>query len=490
MFRVLIADDEPRQIKRLGSLIAESGLPFEVCGSAGDGRRAERMVADLQPDLLISDIRMPFRDGLEVTELLKRERPDLPVVLISAFQDFEYVQRGLRMGILDYLLKPVGIDDVRRVLGRAEELLVESRRNMLRRSLFRSSPVPESRMATLLADLAPYRLALYLNQPGSGPGLSTLLCREGIGVSHAFLDLEDRGDGSRLFLITEESDASAEAEGPQMENGVLILSELNPVYADWDELSRKMTRRLWESGRWGKNALVKIGEGEKHLTADLFSPDEERRLRERLQRKGGEERFFDLLEDILKREAENHIPLIVLIEGLRRLERLMGEGFAVRRNIPVSLIRLRIEELVQDLHRLGFSPEGISGELKRRIMTLKSESDGDSLRLELVKDYIDRNFFKNIDSSYLADMWGVSTTLLNGRFKAEYGLSPTKYLISVRIEAAGKLLLTRPEMQIKEIARETGYDDPLYFSRIFHKKTGFYPSEFRERQGETKQVCR
>lgn len=123
MYKIIIADDEVWVIFGIKKLIHRSGLPFEVVGEASNGIKAYEMIKDLQPDLLITDIRMPGLSGLELMRKLQEEKLNFKVVLISGYAEFEYAKEGLRLGAFDYLLKPVEEESISAILRRYMELV-------------------------------------------------------------------------------------------------------------------------------------------------------------------------------------------------------------------------------------------------------------------------------------------------------------------------------------------------------------------------------
>lgn len=110
MFKLLIADDEEITRKGLLNYVRWSELELEVVGDAPDGRRALELFMQNPADIVISDIRMPFMDGLELTQSIKDIDPSVIVILLSAYGDFEYAQRAVKLGVFDYILKPIDVD--------------------------------------------------------------------------------------------------------------------------------------------------------------------------------------------------------------------------------------------------------------------------------------------------------------------------------------------------------------------------------------------
>ncbi|NLK28203.1 MAG: response regulator [Clostridiales bacterium] len=107
MMRVVIADDEEKVCQLICNLVDWAAIEMEVVGIGHNGIEAFELVKKLQPDLLITDIRMPGYDGLELIRLVKEEMADIDIIIISGYRHFEYAQKAIRYGVGDYLLKPI-----------------------------------------------------------------------------------------------------------------------------------------------------------------------------------------------------------------------------------------------------------------------------------------------------------------------------------------------------------------------------------------------
>ncbi len=124
MYKVLIADDEA--IIRQGIALLFEEIPdFEVVGLAEDGEMALEMTFEQEPDLLLVDINMPFLNGLEMLEQIFAQYPEASVIIISGYDDFEYVQRALRMGVMDYIKKPIMEEEFVKIMEKAKHVLDE-----------------------------------------------------------------------------------------------------------------------------------------------------------------------------------------------------------------------------------------------------------------------------------------------------------------------------------------------------------------------------
>lgn len=135
-FKVLLVDDEPGALEGMQMWIDWGGLGFEVCGTGSNGREGLRLIEELEPDLVVTDVNMPVMNGLEMIEAWQRHpaRRAVRFALISGYSEFEYAQRAMRFGITHYLLKPVEADEAAAELEQIRgELLREAERSRISR---------------------------------------------------------------------------------------------------------------------------------------------------------------------------------------------------------------------------------------------------------------------------------------------------------------------------------------------------------------------
>lgn len=112
MFRVIIVDDEPLVLRGLQKGLVWEELGCEVVGTAGDGREGLRLVEQLQPDILLTDIHMPELDGLSMIAGLRSSYPDMQIIILTGYRDFEYAQKALHLGVRRFLIKPSRMDEL------------------------------------------------------------------------------------------------------------------------------------------------------------------------------------------------------------------------------------------------------------------------------------------------------------------------------------------------------------------------------------------
>ncbi len=138
MIRVFLVDDEIviREGVRMSFPWEESG--YTLVGEAPDGEMALPMIRDTRPDILITDIRMPFMDGMELCRVVRREMPWIGIIILSGYDEFEYARQGIQLGVREYMLKPVTAEELRSALDRVSESIRQEREERERSERLRS----------------------------------------------------------------------------------------------------------------------------------------------------------------------------------------------------------------------------------------------------------------------------------------------------------------------------------------------------------------
>src|SRR5471030_1026748 len=121
MYKLIIAEDEELMRDGLAKLILNSDSGFQVVGQAEDGEQALQLVKETKPDVIITDISMPKLNGLGLVECVRDINPEIKVIIISGYDDFEYAQKAMRIGVQEYLLKPVLPEQIREILIKTRE---------------------------------------------------------------------------------------------------------------------------------------------------------------------------------------------------------------------------------------------------------------------------------------------------------------------------------------------------------------------------------
>ena len=184
-FKVIVADDERLIANNIAWRIEDSNKAFHVVSRAGTGLEALEQAAELLPDVVFSDIKMPEMDGIELIARLRETHPDILCVIISGYSDFDYMKAAIQNSAVDYLLKPVNPEELKRLLQRLEAKLLAREQQIAPRKEYDAASLAESiriylqenyaeqvdfsALAASLAVSAPYLSKIFHEQTGSSP---------------------------------------------------------------------------------------------------------------------------------------------------------------------------------------------------------------------------------------------------------------------------------------------------------------------------------
>lgn len=129
MYQVFVVEDELLIRQSIRHMVESLGEPFSFCGEASDGEMALSMMQELMPDIVLTDIRMPFLDGFALITHLKKMMPWVRIVIISGYGDFEYAQKAIRLGVDQYLLKPVRQPELVKAVTDIAQRIEQDRKN-------------------------------------------------------------------------------------------------------------------------------------------------------------------------------------------------------------------------------------------------------------------------------------------------------------------------------------------------------------------------
>lgn len=544
MLKVFLCEDEIVMREGIKKNIDWESEDLKFVGEAGDGELAFPLIKETAPDILITDIRMPFMDGLELSRLVKKEFPQIKIIILSGFDEFEYAKEAIEIGITEYLVKPItaaqlltevkkvadqirterATDDDNRTyqLDRKEELIMEHR------ALFRELVNGKSDMPTIL-------------KKGEALGIDLA------AGSYSILLFMTRSKNEEENVITETYSESEIAittrvtERFENDNSVQIYEQLGRVLAillmaanpeEMDKKQKEVIKTLTEItseyddvayfGALGET-VVRIRE------VHLSYVDASRRFAHRFLAE--ESAFFSKENSTVEVPllAKNPIDLAELDVG--KLDRRMIESFLKsgkkseiadflsdfleslgRENIESMLFRQYVAmdvyfAIVSFLESLGTTKEEIGeicGNFRDGAKALSDAASTEKYLNDLLiaaidqrnnisdrrynriiaeaRDYIEENYNKeDITLNSVAASVNVSPNHFSSVFKAETGQTFIEFLTNVRIEHA-KELLRSTSMKSSEIGFEVGYKDPHYFSFIFKKTCGLTPKEFRSEQ--------
>ena len=122
-YKVFLVEDEVAAREGIRDNFDWKSAGFEFCGEAADGEIALPLIESLQPDVLITDIKMPFMDGLQLSKIVREHMPWVKIIILSGYDEFSYAQAAVKLGVTEYLLKPISVPDLNLTLHKVTDLL-------------------------------------------------------------------------------------------------------------------------------------------------------------------------------------------------------------------------------------------------------------------------------------------------------------------------------------------------------------------------------
>lgn len=509
MFKILIADDEPIAREAITAIIKKHFLEKIEIVQAKSGREAVEKAGELQPDIVCMDIRMPGLNGIDAIRELKRRYPEMIFIVITAFDDFDIVMEALKLGVQDYFLKPVKIDDLIRSLQKAIGQIMQrqdEREEALNLRDTVSKLMPELERE-LIYTLFIGNIARIYNYGYLGLlGIKT----ECGGCFGLRIDTADETEAwhtaqrIRRYIKNHYCGISS-----SLQDGKMILFLFEEV-AEKDrefwlhECAKNLVQtahccHVFLSVAPYATSLYEMRESYLTVATALENEDEKEgtvfcKIRDSLSDGKRKEYPFEL-EEMVFQEIQHgcvqtaHEKTVQLFEAFAQIsqgsqKKLIGE---IQKFIA-ALIRFRMsvesEEGAEGRFDLFTDPVELMNCCLQEVETLchtavqsDKETANESIRKAI--GYIRENYRNNISLCDVADYVGLSPFYFTKIFKNEIGMTFVRYLTALRIENAKKIMKKDPTIQIKELCYEVGYNDPKYFCRAFQSIEKQSPTAFR-----------
>ena len=529
MLKVVIADDEPRVCRLVQMLADWNALGMEVIGTASNGFEALEMMEKLMPDILITDIRMPGCDGLELIKKAKVISPNLEIALISGYAQFEYAQTAMQYDVGGYLLKPIKKDvlmDILEKLGRKcreratsatimEDLRKDSNksRDLLRNRLFEDllnkklyAPSKEQLQSEYDFHVQDGLLQVFIlkmdynldNFCGASLSVIQKKVEESFNSSVFSLCLtsEFQFYGSSGYgMLNYDTKKSDQIRRVLRQCLNLLVAqkfifgpiEFSLAVSKIADIPEKLPILMFEA----QNAITeRIVEGTGRLLETVLpaSGINSRKLLDKYNR------TMDHIVDILSIEEadkaisslNSEVKEIAGVRGFEIFDLILAAGkmFAIRLNVKEDSGFLReFEEHCRLCSSVDNLFDCLQDFQRKQINILLEQRESESIRpIRIAKQYIHQHFNKAITLEDVCAATGFSVSYFSTMFKKECGEGFSKYLIRVRIEHA-KALLQETNLSVMEICDQVGYSDLKHFTSTFKKMTGLNPAQYRKLYG-------
>lgn len=525
-YTILLVDDEEEVIQAIIRKINWEELGFSVVGYADNGIKALEMIEESQPDVVMTDIKMPYMDGMELCSHIRREYPAMKIVLFTGFDEFEYAKEAVHLEVEEYILKPVNSVELINIFTKLKIKLdqeISERRSMekLEHYYTESLPLLQANFCSTLIEgrihedeLQKYLSDYQISLPGP------LYCCLVIHMSSSQIP----ENMNSLFLAASVQKQAEDRLGkrwkakcfPYLGNSVLFAqinneNEIAELTDDCDRFCKYVNRMMgtvvtvgigqvcsqildlaqsYNAAReavsyravYGASRAINIKEiapkesGEPCFTNDmeLLNLFKKIRLNSEEEIVEAVDQYIESISFPLKSLQQHHVVIMELVTALFR--------FSVNNDIAaegvggdIGILYGKLLELEPDALRKWLTD--ISLCFSENLVTARSRSTQSFV--SKAKEHV-RSQYADVQLSLaqICERLGVSNSYFSTVFKKETGKSFVSYVTDYRMEQAARLLIETNEKSYV-IAQKVGYTDPNYFSYVFKRKFGVSPSKYR-----------
>ena len=526
MFKVFLADDEIVVREGIRNNFPWHETEFQLVGEAPDGEMALSMLQDIKPDILITDIRMPFMDGLELCRALSATMPWMYIIIISGHDDFAYAKEAISIGVKEYLLKPVSVQELRNVLTRiGEDIRAEKQQQanlrMYRNQMASSSELLKEKMLSDLISGVPEKeiieraRALHSGLTANrylvmviDPGQETVHAEDLRSAESVICRLANNSGGTVymcqiqgrfVLLIMGDDDVDVEERTYGLAQSIKYDIERNTSLRPITTIGTTVDSlcRVPESYHEACSLLVAMyeaGEGnaERSILGVLdIDPDESFSLMNVQAPK-----IYEKLRHANRTDVD-----AILSECISTLGETAAKSKLMINYLFVDIVFVASRIVrdcggdPQEVIPAAFLPEGKTAVMVgvEEALVLAKDVIGKALEfrdeqgsarhggvIRKAKAFIGERYNNpELTLRQVANEVALSNNHFCTVFSQETGVTFTEYITTLRIEKA-KELLRDQQMRTSDVAEKVGYNDPHYFSYLFKKYTDLSPRDFRK----------
>lgn len=503
MYRLMIADDEDDERRGIRFLIQKFGFEFDII-EAVDGKDALKKLQENHIDILFTDVRMPFLNGLELSGKAKDLVPGIQFIFFSGYDDFEYVKQALSLQAVDYILKPVNPSEFEKVIKTVVERL-DSRADMQRQNqeLYRGyvlsrllNKVPFEKIQNQfsrekLSFLSDYRRIILMEFEEEFFGTAVpdiqeleVCLRKNADADYDFLDLNPF---QGIFLVKRKGEDIGYCRDLAEKLHSIIEAEYH--VKSYLSISPEISN-VWEVGDCCETA-------ESYLESRFFYKDVYVYPMDKGwgEEEGSSEKEEEILQS-LRRDIECRDVYSVRQNMEILLEKCRNncfQSYIYTRFICANLLKVlfqglpgeeyRLAPMVEELYRCGrfTDVEKILYQVLEALEEkLLPQQNSPKYVIAVVEQYIREHFKEVLSLDILADRVYLTPHYLSSIFSQEKGIGINKYIKNIRMEKARELL-KNTNMKVNDICRDVGYSNLSYFCKTFRNEYGVTPEKYRER---------
>lgn len=501
--KVVIVEDNPTTVLSLVKTIDWDVMKCEVAGTAGDGESGGVMIRQLKPDIVLTDIRMPVKSGLDMIADVREDVPDCRFVIITGYDEFQYASQAIKLGVFDYLLKPIDNEEVMRTVRRAAAVT--------RRQMENDVALEQAENLKMRAQL----LTLLTNDSQRGQGVHELLAGAGLQF-HTYYIMALQQTEERYFAQAVLNRVEAVLARRRMRTVTLLLYDLAVIFVPrgddgkgWHEEATELAYDLFDElvnpVRIGVSGLGQSS----HAIRQAYL-QARRALWEAALRKGnracvfyedqgdgpvGQEHIADTQRQIDELIARAELTDGFAAEAARALAEQSGRQYSNLRAMMflyTTGLRRRFglsadEELDAVMSGIWF----VSTEEDVRLC-LKELNEAFLRRMDMPKQslltrnalqYINLHAIEGIQLNDVADKLCVSANYLSALIRKETGVTFHEHMLEARMNVA-RSMLADPRILVEEVARAVGYGNYISFYNAFKRIEHMTPTEYRNRKAK------
>ena len=539
MIKVFLVEDEYAIREGIKKSVNWEANGYTLVGEAGDGEMAFPKIVKARPDILITDIRMPFMDGLELSRLVKKEIPNIKIVVLSGYDDFNYAKQAISIGVEEYILKPVSGENLLTELGKIADAINVERQDELAKDkylrdmeeirtlakqkfihdmiygkLSMQESLEQGRELGIDITAAYYSIVLFQAFPKNKAGVPAeeeFDVAEYSGVSEEIYSRirETVSESPNVYLYEQVGDVLCFLEksdslndmNQNTQKGIDIIKEIMSTKPDWiyfisigkpverirdvNSSYRDASKRFAERYMLDESFIF-YGENGYSNVLDIGGIDIKMVSQKTIfhfLRNGTLVEIDDLVSEYFSSLGEEAMESRLFCQYVLMEALISGMAFLDSMNVSREKAASILGEL-SDPVRFVDSVDKAKGYITRILKVLIEYRNqvSDKKYTEIIdkaREFIKAQY-KNDEMSLqtVASYVNVSSNHFSAIFRKETGETFIDYLTKVRMDNA-KDLLTCTSMKTSEIGFEVGYKDPHYFSYIFKKTIGMSPKEYR-----------
>lgn len=520
MLKVFLVEDESVVREALRDNIPWQQYGYRFVGEAGDGEMALPLIRKTVPDVLITDIKMPFMDGLALSHIVKSEYPDMKIIIISGYDDFDYARQAISEGVDEYLLKPITRRSLQKALAEIREKIEaeQEQKNYVRKFQSEMQQYEQYALRSFFEKVFEGKLSAQELYEEAG--------RQGLDINASGYNLillgvqadESRDELLRYFLRFPEC---LVFRWNMNTHGILLMGDVETLRERANTHIEYITRVCGQAPdeEWYVAAGTPVERFSQlsecyrivnHIYAYRYLTPQQHVLTDQVMAEaepnGGEERFGGLDADKVDPEiirgflssgqqTEVHEFVGSYLQGL-------GDALSSRLFRDYLLLNIQFtaqsyvgslgssqEEFLQTvgaerIHEIVNGPDTMEQYVctllteALRLRDEKQQTQGKKV-LQSALNYIEENYMNaSLNLDEVAQAGGMSPNYFSGLFSQEMKQTFVEYVTGKRMEQA-KQLLRQTEQPTAQIAAAVGYKDAHYFSFVFKKTVGVSPREWR-----------